>query len=379
MKKYKIAVLGAGNGGLTFAGDLALAGHSVNLFELPKFKSSLDPIEKAGGIEMFGFCRNGFAKLNLVTTDMKSALKGVEVIFVVTPAFAHIQFAEAMAPFLNEGQIVILHPGYGFGTIEFGNTLSKNGVDLRKISLGTISILIYATRKYLGNKVFCRATKAKIPFTAFPAKNTKKMIDILNQITPEEDGKRGILIPTDNELKTTLENINLYLHPPMMILKAVDVELGESPYTRAENSPAVKLLAKAMNQEGMSITKAFGLEPWTQDYLRLELMYPSWLKQATDTDRPDWANPDNMPAEYTPKANLLHMRYMVEDLPYGLVPIAELGKLVKLPMTAIDSVINIGSIITEIDFWKTGRTLAKLGLDGMSKDDLLRYVNEGVK
>ncbi|MBI2882259.1 MAG: NAD/NADP octopine/nopaline dehydrogenase, partial [Candidatus Tectomicrobia bacterium] len=40
----QVAVLGAGGGGQTIAADLTLEGHSVRLFEHPKFAASLKPV-----------------------------------------------------------------------------------------------------------------------------------------------------------------------------------------------------------------------------------------------------------------------------------------------------------------------------------------------
>ena len=137
-----------------------------------------------------------------------------------------------------------------------------------------------------------------------------------------------------------------------------------------------------MNEEGMAITKDFGLEPWRQEYLQWELMSPSWMKSSRDVaksaDKPEWVKPENMAPEYVAGANLLYMRYITEDLPYGLVTISELGKMVKVPTPTIDSVITIGSIISEADYQRTGRTLEKLGIAGMSESKLLGYLNEGV-
>lgn len=379
MKKYKIAVLGSGNGGLTFAGDFALAGHTVNLCELPQFKASLNLIIEAGGIEMTGVARNGFAKLNMVTANMAEALHNVEVIVLAVPSYGHIAFAEAIAPYIEDGQMITLNPSYTLGSIEFANTLKKKGVDLNKILLGSTGILPYATRKYMGNKVFCTAVKVKIPFSAFPAKNTGKMLSVLKELYPQAYGEHGILIDSVNDLKLSLENINLFLHPPMMILKAVDCELGEEPYLKSENSRAVKLLSRALNREAMAITKSFGIEPWSQEYLHDVLMYPFWVRRSREVDEPEWAKPENQPIEYAAGRgfNFLKGRYITEDLPYGLVPISELGDLVGVQTPRIDAVIDIGSIIAETDFRKTGRTLEKLGVAGMSKTELLKYVNEG--
>jgi opine dehydrogenase len=380
MKKYKVAVFGSGNGGLTFAGDLALAGHIINLCELPRFKESIDPLIESGGIEMAGVARTGFAKLNNVTTNVGEAIKGVDVVIIAVPAYGHRAFAEAIAPYVEDGQLLTLNPSYTLGCVEFVHTLKEKGVDLNKVMIGATGILPYATRKFMGNKVYCTAVKAKVPFAAFPAKNTAKMLRVLNEIYPQDDGERGILIDSVNELKMSLENINIFGHPPMMILKAVDVELGEEPYLKAEKSHAVALLRRAMNAEAMEITKSFGMEPWSFEYIHDVLMYPYWVKRPREKiDEPEWAKPENQPPEYAAGRgfNFLKGRYITEDLPYGLVPISELGDLVGVKTPTIDAVIEIGSIIAEDNFREKGRTLKKLGLARMSKEQILKYLNEG--
>ena len=378
MKKYRIAVMGSGNGGLTFAGDFALAGHEVNLFDLPRFKESLDPVIEVGGIEMRGAARNGFAELNVVTTNVKEAIQGVDVIVIAVPAYGHVAFAEAIAPYLEDGQIITLNPSYSLGSIEFAATLKKRGVDLNKVLLGSTGSLPYDTRKYMGNKVFCVATKVKTPFSAFPAKNTSKMLSILNEFYPQPDGEHGILMDSINDLKLSVENVNLYAHPPIMILKAVDCELGEEPFLKTENSRIVKLLSRTTNREAMAITKSLGMEPWSHEYL-MYLMYPYWVRRPRDIDKPEWAKPENQPVEYSAGRgfNFLKGRYVTEDLPYGLVLVSELGDLAGVSTPIIDAIIDIGSVITETDFRKTGRTLEKLGLAEMNKSELLKYVNEG--
>ena len=75
-KKPKFAVLGTGNSGQAFAADITLKGYSVNLAEVPEFEENLRAIEKKGGIEISGEAGNGFARLNMLTTDLKEAIKG---------------------------------------------------------------------------------------------------------------------------------------------------------------------------------------------------------------------------------------------------------------------------------------------------------------
>jgi opine dehydrogenase len=76
----KFAVLGTGNSGQAYAADIALKGYSVNLAEISGFEETLRAIEKKGGIELSGASSNGFARFNMITTDLEAAVKGVDII-----------------------------------------------------------------------------------------------------------------------------------------------------------------------------------------------------------------------------------------------------------------------------------------------------------
>ena len=60
----------------------------------------------------------------------------------------------------------------------------------------------------------------------------------------------------------------------------------------------------------------------------------------------------------------LYHRYLLEDVPFSLVPIASLGDLLHVPTPTTKSLIQLASVIHGVDFWKTGRTVEKLGLVG---------------
>ena len=71
-------------------------------------------------------------------------------------------------------------------------------------------------------------------------------------------------------------------------------------------------------------------------------------------------------------------RYVTEDVPVGCHVYHELGKKFGVPTPVIDSMITIASVMVGQDFYKTGVTLEDMGLSGVSKDELLTYLNEGV-
>ena len=88
-QNLKFAVLGTGNSGQCFAADIALKGYPVNLAEVPEFEENLRAIEKKCGIELPGDAGNGFARLTMMTTDLKEAIRGVDIIIIGGSAHAH--------------------------------------------------------------------------------------------------------------------------------------------------------------------------------------------------------------------------------------------------------------------------------------------------
>lgn len=386
MKTADVAVLGTGNGGMNFAAELALAGFDVNLFDLPRFfEDSAKPIADEGGIELKGVGRTGFAELNMVTNNIEDAISGVQAIIIAVPTFAHREFAQVCAPFLEEGQVISLNPGYSFGAIEFANTLIDEGFDLDKVTVCETASLLYATRKYLPNRVYCEGVKKKMPFAAFPGKKTEEALEVLQPFYLQEDGERGQLFPVENVLMVSLCNANPPGHIPMMLLKAVDVEQGEEPYLKCQESEAVAKLRKNLADEMLTLQKKLGFKPLSYEYVHETLFYPPevpLLEISTDPEcdeGPEWAVPENQPGLYASgtQKNLLKMRYLTEDVPYSLVGLSGLGDLLDIPTPVIDSSIVLANTITGEDFWHEGRTIEKVGLDNFTKDELLRYVNTG--
>lgn len=74
----------------------------------------------------------------------------------------------------------------------------------------------------------------------------------------------------------------------------------------------------------------------------------------------------------------LNHRYITEDVPMSLVPIAALGQRYGVDVVAINSLIRIACIIHQTDYWRRGRTLDVLGVEQLSVGELGRYVRQGV-
>ena len=70
-------------------------------------------------------------------------------------------------------------------------------------------------------------------------------------------------------------------------------------------------------------------------------------------------------------------RYITEDVPMGVTLTASLGRKLGIPTPTYDSIIHVASLVNETDYYRTGRNLANLKLDGLSAAQLNQYVMTG--
>jgi opine dehydrogenase len=68
--------------------------------------------------------------------------------------------------------------------------------------------------------------------------------------------------------------------------------------------------------------------------------------------------------------NTLKFRYLSEDVPYGLVPIASLGNLAGVETLITKAIIMLASVINKTNYWQEGLTVEKLGFDGLSPREI---------
>jgi len=70
-------------------------------------------------------------------------------------------------------------------------------------------------------------------------------------------------------------------------------------------------------------------------------------------------------------------RYISEDVPYGIVMFASLGRLLGVPTPICDGIINILSAVKQVDYWMDGRTVESLGIGGLDRHQLMHYLETG--
>jgi opine dehydrogenase len=362
--KFRFTVVGAGHGGKAMAAHLALMGFPVTLFN--RTFQNIKVIKARGGIELISYegGPHGFGELVNATSDMGEALRDAEVVMVVVPSTAHIDIARAAAPHLRDGQIVILNPGRTGGALEFAQTLKKNQCEC-DVTIAEAETLIYASRSEGPALARIFRMKESVPLAALPATRTSQVLEVIHQAYPE-------FIDGTSVLHTGLNNMGAIFHPALALLNAGRIEStrGDFQFYIEGVTPSVAEVLEALDRERVTVAASLGIRARTAR---------EWLKMAYDAGGSNlYEAIHNQRGYYGIQAppTLFH-RYITEDVPMSLVPIAALGQRYGVSVRGMDSIIRLACIAHRTDYWRRGRTPDRLGIGDFSVNELTQYVMEG--
>jgi opine dehydrogenase len=372
-EKPNVAVLGGGNGAFITAADLKLRGHRVTLCEVPEFQKNIEGVLKDPTIELqivgHPGIGAGVARLDRVTTNPKEALAGAEVVLMVLPAFGQKPFAEACAPYLEDGQIVVLTPGNFGGALEFANVFARKGKG-QKIIIAEMECMIYSGFKASPNMAWVSGYKRGLRVAAYPGKETPRVMEKLLKVYPD-------VRPAKNVLETGLRNINTVVHAPIVIHNAGWIEKSKGKFLFYWDgcTPGVGHTAEAVDRERMTLGKKFGFKLDSMLDVSLEWYGHEGAKgktlQEVLSTNPAYVK-DDAPAT-------LNHRFLLEDIPYGMVPMESLGKITGVPTPVTSAIVTLASELLQIDFRSKARDLKSLGLHRLSLPELKNLVNRGSK
>lgn len=354
LEKLNFCVLGAGHGGLAMAGHLAIMGFHVNLYNRGRRK--LRTVIHRGGIQVDGQVE-GFGRIALASNNIQECLEGVDILMVVVPANGHRFIAKTCSPFIQENQIVILNPGRTGGALEFYHTLQQGGV--RKFPfIAEAQTFIFASRSIGPGHAHIFSIKNSVPLATLPAYWIPGVMKVINRVYPQ-------FVPGDNIFKTSFDNIGAIFHPALTILNAgwIEETHGDFEYYIQGASPSVSKILGRLDKERMDIAAALGFKAMSaRDWL-----YTAYSASGENLHEAIHDNPGYLGITAPDR---LHHRYIDEDVPMSLVPLASIGEMLKVQTPTIKALIHIASIMRGKDFWAEGRTVESLGINGMSVKDI---------
>jgi opine dehydrogenase len=367
MSIRKIAVLGAGNGGVAAAADLALRGYEVRLFS--RSAATLAPIVERGGIEIVEEGRLSFARPALATAHLEEAVSGADLVMVAAPAVAHDYFAATLARLVTGRELLFLNPGHTGGALHFAWALRRAGL-AEPPPIAESVTLTYICRLKGGARVEVYRRTTNLKAAAFPGKLTSGVVARLRPLY-------AALVPARHTLETGLSNINAIMHPAGMVANAgwIEARGGDFLFYREGIGPAVASVIEAVDRERLEIVRALGLEPATF----VEIFHAAGLTSdaARASGSVHAALQESAPNRTIQAPPRLAHRYLDEDVGYGLVPMAELARLFRIETPVIDALITLAGAMNRVDYRERGLTLEKMGLAGIGPGRISEYLEQG--
>ncbi|MCZ7571188.1 MAG: NAD/NADP octopine/nopaline dehydrogenase family protein [Ardenticatenaceae bacterium] len=350
----RVAVLGAGPGGMAAAVALARRGYDVTLFN--RSEERIATAQERGGVEIEGDLGEDFVPLSAITTDPETALHDRQLVLIAVPAYGQVPLAKIALPSLRPDSIVLLLTG-SCGSLEVALLFREAGLDLNRTVLLGETVTLPQSARMVGPARLRIKLPSNIRSAAFPGRRTDELI--------ERIGDTLRLLPKPNVLDPGLNNPNFLIHPAPMLLNYAAVERADG-YLSIMNegmTDGVLRCLDAVDAEKMALCRAVGLEAITIDDLYRET--------------------GSGPHVYRKKGEPFGLRdriwprYINEDVPYGTVLMSSLGDLIGVPTPVCDSINHILSVVEQVDFWSTGRTVEKMGLAGMTVEQVKHYLQTG--
>ena len=366
MNKKVVAVLGGGNVAHALAADLTNRGYLVNLYEMPRFKKNMTKVFETKTVSSIGVIE-GIFEMNMVTDDIEEAIKDVKYIVILTPAFAHADYAKLLKGKVTSDQVIVSIPG-AFASLKIKKIIGSDPCPV----LVDANNLMYDARLVEPGKVnILELDKIELGFLPTTAEA---------ELMPELNDMFDICGTFHDVMECGLALINPALHSGPCILNAGPIEYKNNDFYLYEHgfTPSATKIDMRLDQERKAIAKALGYD------INPFHCFPNIRHIEERGEEYEWQ--DLYRAAHgdiglTPIGgpNDIFSRYLTEDAPCGLVPWSCIGKAVGVPTPTIDSIVNLYSVFHEIDWWEKGVTLEDLGLTDLTKEQMKTYCETGTK
>ncbi|HHW07040.1 MAG TPA: NAD/NADP octopine/nopaline dehydrogenase [Clostridia bacterium] len=397
LKDKPIAVLGGGAVAKASAADCALAGARVRICDLPPFaEKTLFGIKEQGiklygdQLNLYGFERSGWAKMEKVTTDVAEAVEGCGIVIVATPAAGHKPFFKQLIPAMEDGMVIHIFPD-NYGSLLLRKMMREAGCT-KKVIVGGWSSAPYGCRVDVKGGVILPRVRAyyraiNLRGAALPMADQEAFLESAKYMGNMDAITNGDgVVSGDTVMDTGFSNVNPVLHCPGTILGVGTMEnwgviYGEDKYQFSIYShtycPSIAQVQYAFYQEQCRLAEAMGVG--IQKFEKEQFFHRESILGA-EYMGPDYRIPFDQQnyIQLGTGPHTIHNRYITEDIPVGCHVYHELGKKFGVKTPVIDSMINLASAMLETDFYAKGYTLDYLGIGHMTKEQLLRYLHEGV-
>ena len=326
MKTY--CILGEGNVGITLGAFLASKGNKVKIYK----ENKLNRERKDWEVTIEGSF-NTKGKISLITNNMSIAMKDADLVFIAVPAFCRKKYLDKMVSNIHKNINIVFFPD-NYGVWELKSMVSGTKKEKLIKAVGSSSFL-YPCRKFNDNLTIVKGTKREVFISSLNKKSLNHIFPLLKAIWDTLEIKK-------NYLEIQFLNMNSIIHPAVLLLNLgrIENQKGKFDFYNEGITENIAEIIHKIDLERIEVGKAFGIELKSLE----EVMKTTYLSEESNLHR-------SLSKSLVHKDGLapssLDSRYIKEDIPYGLAPISNLGKIKGVVTPVIDTIINLSDILME--------------------------------
>lgn len=352
----RITVIGAGSTGHAVAGVMSMRGFQVTFHDDERFSGELNAVKELGFIQLRGKIR-GVGTPAKITTDPAEAIRGAQAIFVHVPSDRHEEIARRIAPYVEDGQHILIIPG-NLGAFVFRRVFQELGVTA-KVTL---------TEKE-GNFCPCRLSapaevtvgmplnlKGKV--ASLPASDTERVLKELEGVVEYSANQ--------NVFEGVINAGNVINHIASTVLSAAEIDHKGDQYSlfKYAFTPSVVHCISKIAAERKAVIEAMGMTQHGEPM--------GMINKVLHLDE----HPEvHVFYEYMDGPSALDHRYLHEDCGCGGAFALSVAKRLGLEMPVLESFLGVAGAINDRDYIHGGRTLENLGFPaGMSLEEIYKHI-----
>lgn len=320
----KLCIYGAGNTGHAISAYLASKSADFVLYTRNPKKAA---VINEYGLESSGSVNGHFAVK--ASANLAEIIPNTDIILIMTDATAHRDAASKLKPLLRDNQKLLIFNS-NWGAYEFTQTLGED-VHAKCLTIAETAAQLFVGSSAEPGKV-SMSVKSSISTSATDPSKTDAFLQELQTIFPQ-------LTRANSVLETSLSSTNPIIHVPIALMNLARIENQQAFRFYAEgcSRKAVEYIL-GIDAERLALGKALACR--VTDVLTIinsfwEIKHDNLFDALTL----------NKTYQNTVGPKSLDHRYFTEDIPYGIAPIAGIGRLFGVPTPYTDALLDNAKLI----------------------------------
>jgi opine dehydrogenase len=355
----KAAILGAGGVGLGMAALVSSKDMEVCLWA--PTPSGIEPLLAGKPLISKGVLEGELPVS--VSLDIGTAVKGADVIIIAVPGNGHRAVMDLLAPHVREDQVIAISSHMSLSALYLSRLLSTRGLACPISAWATTAT---TSARAGAGKVHVTTVRQHIVASTLRREDWRGAMERLTAIFGD------VFVQATDLMAVTLTNVNPEVHLAVALCNLTRMEYGEKWGSYHGISAAVGRLIEALDRERLDLAARLGLAVHTvQEHLHESFGLPigSVAEMAAEQHvRRKGASPG--------PATLEH-RYVTEDVPFGIVPMVEFGRIAQVDMSLHEAGLRLIDALYGRSFTAENDILPRLGIDNLSGQELLALCRTG--